>query len=262
MPLCGSQRLVFLLLVSSCCLLNYILRIVLSIVIDGPDGIAAEFGWSNKQKGVALGAFFYGYVSTQVPGGWAATRWGGKRVLIGSMVGACATAFLRPLSAHSFSLFVATGVASGMAQGPLVPAIFSMLGRWVPQDEYAQASFQTNAGMTAGSVVALIVPPFIMRVWGWQAVFYLSAIPGVVWTVVWAVWATNSPADHKGMRADELAFLRETASIPTQTDKVVATPWHKVFSTAPVWGQLVCDFCQSWFGYIVLTFLQIGRAHV
>jgi MFS family permease len=258
-PLCGSQRLFFLLLLASCCLFMYILRVVLSIAIDGPEGIAAQFGWSNTQKGFALGAFYYGYVSTQVPGGWVATRCGGKRVLIGSMVGACATAFLRPLSAHSFPLFVATGVASGMAQGPLVPAIFSMLGSWFPQDEYAQASFQTNAGMTAGSVVAMVAPPLIMRSMGWEAVFYLAAVPGLLWTFVWAVWATDSPADHQGMGADELAFLREAASMPQEAggsgSQRLKTPWRAVLMTPPIWGQLVCDFCQSWFGYVVLTFL-------
>eukprot|EP01047_Picozoa_sp_COSAG01_P130801 COSAG01_NODE_60418_length_295_cov_0.505102_1_plen_78_part_01 len=33
------------------------------------------------------------------------------------------------------------------------------------------------------------------------------------------------------------------------------TPWRAVLMTPPIWGQLVCDFCQSWFGYVVLTFL-------
>lgn len=35
----------------------------------------------------------------------------------------------------------------------------------------------------------------------------------------------------------------------------VGTPWRWVLSTPPIWGQFVCDFCQAWFGYIVLTFL-------
>ena len=30
--------------------------------------------------GLVLGSFFYGYLLTQIPGGWIATRFGGKHV--------------------------------------------------------------------------------------------------------------------------------------------------------------------------------------
>jgi MFS family permease len=141
----------------------------------------------------------------------------------------------------------------------------------VPQDEYSQASFQINGGMTMGAVLAMVLPPFIMHHFGWRWVFYLAALPGLVWTVVWALWATDSPAKHKGMGDAELAFLRATASNPhddggdgaDQQDGgwrkkpsdgggggVVATPWRAILTSPPIWGQFVCDFCQSWFGYI------------
>ncbi len=42
-----------------------------------------------------LGAFFYGYILTQIPGGWLATKFGGKRVFL---VGIAATSFLTVLT--------------------------------------------------------------------------------------------------------------------------------------------------------------------
>lgn len=38
------------------------------------------FKWDSKDKGIALGAFFYGNILTQIIGGYAATKYGGNIV--------------------------------------------------------------------------------------------------------------------------------------------------------------------------------------
>jgi len=39
---------------------------------------AGEFAWDEKTQGIILGAFFLGYVTTNVPGGRMAEKMGGK----------------------------------------------------------------------------------------------------------------------------------------------------------------------------------------
>ena len=39
-----------------------------------------EFDWDKETQGIILGAFFWGYLLTQIPGGWLAERVGGKGV--------------------------------------------------------------------------------------------------------------------------------------------------------------------------------------
>lgn len=39
----------------------------------------AEFDWSHDVQGVILSSFFYGYIVTQIPGGYLAATYGGKR---------------------------------------------------------------------------------------------------------------------------------------------------------------------------------------
>ena len=33
-----------------------------------------DFTWESSTQGVILGSFFYGYIVTQIPGGWLATK--------------------------------------------------------------------------------------------------------------------------------------------------------------------------------------------
>src|SRR5262249_62104124 len=40
-----------------------------------------EFGWGAAQKGLVLSSFFWGYLITQLPGGWLADRFGAKAIL-------------------------------------------------------------------------------------------------------------------------------------------------------------------------------------
>ncbi|XP_076068444.1 sialin-like [Oratosquilla oratoria] len=47
---------------------------------EASDEIEGEFEWDEKVQGLMLGAFFYGYVLTNVLGGRAAEYFGGKKV--------------------------------------------------------------------------------------------------------------------------------------------------------------------------------------
>ena len=60
-----------------------------------PFQVPPDFAWESSTQGLILGSFFYGYIVTQIPGGWLATKYGGKRVFL---VGISATAILTVLT--------------------------------------------------------------------------------------------------------------------------------------------------------------------
>lgn len=76
-----------------------------------------EFNWDEQTQGIVLGAFFYGYVLTQVPGGRLAELFGGKLVYgIGVLITAIFT-LLTPIAARiNFPLFIAVRVLEGMGE--------------------------------------------------------------------------------------------------------------------------------------------------
>ena len=54
--------------------------------------------------GIILGSFFYGYIFTQLPGGWIATKYGAKRVFGFGVFWTSALTLLTPLAAR-FSVY-------------------------------------------------------------------------------------------------------------------------------------------------------------
>ena len=65
--------------------------------------------------GWVLSAFFYGYLLTQIPGGWLATRFGGKHVYGVGIVMTSVLTLLTPLAAEfSVWMVVAVRVLEGL----------------------------------------------------------------------------------------------------------------------------------------------------
>lgn len=76
-----------------------------------------EFDWDSKTQGLVLSSFFYGYISTQLLGGWLGARIGGKRVF---GLGIATTAFLTiitpPLARMSVYILVALRIVEGICE--------------------------------------------------------------------------------------------------------------------------------------------------
>lgn len=65
----------------------------------------------------------------KVPGGWAAQRWGGRRMLMVSFGLWSTASMLTPGSASSQSAILLARVAVGIAQGFLIPSVHTVLSQ-------------------------------------------------------------------------------------------------------------------------------------
>ena len=92
-----------------------------------PDG---PFGWGAKEQGWILGAFFFGYVVTQLPGGRLAEKYGGKRLYGGGILITSIFTLLTPLAATiSLPLFVIVRVIEGFGEGVTFPVMHALLAQ-------------------------------------------------------------------------------------------------------------------------------------
>jgi MFS transporter, ACS family, solute carrier family 17 (sodium-dependent inorganic phosphate cotransporter), other len=185
--------------------LCYIDRVNISVAIIP---LAHAKGYSEAERGLVLSAFFWGYLWPQLPGGWLADRFGGKRVLGAGVALWSIATFLTPIATVSFALLLFVRGALGLGEAMNFPAIHSIAARWTLESERARAISLHLSGTALGTIIALLASPPIIIAFGWEAVFYISGLLGLVWLAAWATKAADSPEDSGGVSAAEMALIR------------------------------------------------------
>lgn len=228
----------------------YIDRVNMSVAIIP---MADEFGWNQTTKGIVLSSFFYGYLATQVLGGWLADRYGGKAILgFGVLWWSIFTLLTPPAAAVSLTVLFVARVGMGLGEGVAFPAIHNLFARWAPVQERARFVSLNTSGIPLGTVGALFLTPMIVLAWGWQWVFYCFGLLGFIWFAFWYMLAANSPESHPSIHVSEAQFIRSNTPLVQKND---TTPWGLLLSKAPTWAIIINHFCSNWGFYVILTWL-------
>lgn len=228
----------------------YIDRVNISVAIIP---MAEEFGWDQTTRGIVLSSFFYGYLATQVLGGWLADRFGGKIVLgLGVLWWSVFTLVTPPAAAISLTVLFIARVGMGLGEGVAFPAIHNLYARWIPVQERARSVALNTSGIPLGTVAALLLTPAIVVAWGWPMVFYAFGALGFLWYGLWHVFATDTPESHPTIHPSETHFIREHMP-PVPKNETI--PWGLLLSKAPVWAIIINHFCSNWGFYVILTWL-------
>lgn len=83
-----------------------------------------EFNWDTNTQGLVLGAFFYGYITTQIPGGWLAEVFGGKKLFGFGVLCTAVLTLLTPLAARwNLYVFIALRVVEGIGEVSVIISI-------------------------------------------------------------------------------------------------------------------------------------------
>lgn len=225
--------------------LCYLDRVSISVAIIP---LARERGYDGAAQGLVLAAFFWGYIWPQLPGGWIADRFGGRRVLaFGVGLWSLATLLTPPASA-AFAMLIAVRVLLGLGEGVNFPAIHSIAARWTLASEQSRAISLNFSGMYLGTVIAFVLSPPIILALGWHALFYLSGVAGATWVVVWLWKVCDRPEDCPGMAADELAALMGGRG---GAGRAEAVPWGAIAREKAVWAIVLAHFASN-FGFNIL----------
>lgn len=95
--------------------------------------LAQRFDWSESQKQLILGSFFWGYIMTELPGGRLAELIGGHRVFGHSMLWSSVVTLIIPFAANlGVAAMVTSRVVLGFLLGASWPAIHPMTAVWIP----------------------------------------------------------------------------------------------------------------------------------
>lgn len=224
------------------------------------------FNWDTKQQGIVLAAFFYGYITTQIIGGVLAQKVGGKFLLLfGILWTAILTLLTPPLTiAGGFAAIVAVRVLEGIGEGITYPSMNAMLSKWAPPLERSIMATFIFAGAQAGTVIGMPVSGILCQWLGWESVFYVFGVIGVIWAIMWFFLTYNAPATHPRISAAEREFIE--SSLGGKKGKAAPSslhvPWLALVKSLPLYALAISHFTCNWGYYTLLTCLPQYFKHV
>ncbi len=215
--------------------------------------MSKEFGWNPVLEGIIFSSFFYGYMATQILGGYLSDRFGGKWVLAAGALGWSVFTLLTPLAAHtSFAFLIVCRVVLGISEGVAYPAINSLLSAWLPRTERSRATGAVNSFSYAGAALALVLssPICASDQLGWPFVFYLFGTLGLLWLVPWVFMVSPRPAAV--MPPDyTLTEISKEDDGEVKVAERRPVPWARILSNKYTWAIIVNQYCNCW-GFFVL----------
>lgn len=200
------------------------------------------FQWDSLFAGVVLSAFWAGYACTQILGGRLSDKYGGEKILIAALVLWSIFTGLTPLAASAGSAWiVGVRILLGAGEGLALPAIHSMIRKYVPSKDSSFSASIVTASCYLGTLASNFVAPKIIASSSWQACFYDFAIlPVLVWLPLW--WAFITSQSNKNVTKKTVeATVENNISVKESTSS-----WLSFIRYPSVWAIIIAQYCQSW----------------
>jgi len=169
--------------------------------------MSSQFRWETSFSGFVLSSFWAGYAFSQIFGGKLADKIGGETILMGALLVWSAFTAITPSAAFSGkTLLIFSRTLLGFGEGLALPAIHSMIKKYVhPNQRSTSAAFITSSCF-AGTLLSNLLSPWIIGKFGWKACFYsFSIVPLLVWTPLWILFL-------RAPKPNDLLFVDSSAT--------------------------------------------------
>jgi len=144
----------------------------------------------------------------------------------------------------------------GMGEGGGFPGSGKAVAEWFPPKERAMAFGIFNTGSAVGAVVAPPLMAFIVHVFGWRWVFFITGGVGFIWAVIWLKFY-QPPGKSRFLTNHEREFILSSqasaAAAVGQTEPTVS--WLKLFSYPQVLGLMGAKFLTDSAWYFLIFWL-------
>ncbi len=218
---------------------NYLDRQVIGLL---KPTLEHAFSWSETDYGNIVMAFSAAYALGLLFFGRIIDRIGTKKGYIVSII-AWSVAAIGHAFARSTVGFGVARAALGLGESGNFPAAIKAVAEWFPKKERALATGIFNSGANIGAVVAPIMVPWILGMWGWQEAFIITGLIGFVWLVFW--WALYEiPSRQKQLSQAEFEYIHSDApEMKDNNEKPV--DWFRLFRIRQTWafifGKMLTD---------------------
>ncbi|KAK7066596.1 hypothetical protein SK128_005107 [Halocaridina rubra] len=216
-----------------------------------------DFEWNEFTQSLITGAFFWGYIWTQIPGGRLAELFGFQRVFGGALVLASIVSCLVPVAAKGGStILIIVRILLGLCEGPTFPSTHVLLANWAPRLERSIMSTIIYAGSQAGTIIAYPMASAIIESLGWEFVFYIQAGLTLIWCLFWFILVADSPEKSRWISQAEREYITSSFG-DSKNKKVPPVPIKDILTSVPFWAIFIAGIGNNWGFYTLLTDLPL-----
>lgn len=241
----------------SLAILSYVQRVAIS---EAAGPIMRDLHISKDQMGLIFGAFGLSYAAFEIPMGLLGDRLGVRRVLTQIVLAWSAFTALTGAAWNVASLY-AIRFLFGAGEAGCFPNLTRMLSAWLPVRERMTAQSLMWACARWGGAATPPLTLLCIALFGWRMAFVSFAVLGVAWCIVFLLWFTDDPAQHRALNAAERKLLEESRVLTTH--RPGQRRWLSLLLTPQVSLLALQYFCFSyvWYFYITWlpTYLERGR---
>jgi ACS family hexuronate transporter-like MFS transporter len=240
---------------------NYMDRQVISYLkpffCASPD--SGGFGWTNSDFANLTSAFTFFYAGMTLGAGWVIDKIGTKLGLALSLIVWSIAGILNAFVGSLVTSHMAIRSVFAIGEAGNFPASIKTVAEWFPKRERALATAIFNAGSNSGAMVAALLVPWIMILFGdqmgWKWAFIITGALGFPWLIFW-FWLYNSPDKHPKLSKAEYDYIHiddeKAAAVEQNGDKAQKVSWGKLFKYRQLWSFFVGKFMTDgiWWFYL------------
>ncbi|KAJ8767845.1 hypothetical protein K2173_020785 [Erythroxylum novogranatense] len=215
-----------------------------------------QFGWNASVAGLVQSSFFWGYALSQLPGGWLAKTFGGRKVLeMGVLTWSLATAIV-PFLAGFMPGLILTRILVGIGEGVSPSAATDLIARSIPLEERSRAVAIVFGGLSFGSVTGLLLAPPLIQNLGWESVFYIFGLLGIGWFLGFQFLKDGQAfSTTESMPSSQSVYEEKPWTLVDLGGSLKEVPWKAFFQSRAVWAMIYAHFCGSWGHYTCLSWI-------
>ncbi|MHA6198613.1 MFS transporter [Pseudomonas wadenswilerensis] len=245
--------------------INYADRATISIA---GSSLQKDLGIDAVTLGYIFSAFGWAYVLGQIPGGWLLDRFGSKKVYAFSIFTWSLFTVLQgfvgymPVANAIIALFMLRFLV-GFAEAPSFPGNARIVAAWFPTAERGTASAIFNSAQYFATVLFAPLMGWIVHAWGWEHVFIVMGVMGILFAGVWLKVVYN-PKEHPMIGAQELEHIEKNGGL-VDMDKPKAAgasgpKWgyiKQLLSSRMMLGVYLGQYCINAITYFFLTWFPV-----
>jgi ACS family glucarate transporter-like MFS transporter len=235
-------------------LLSVLLYVDRVCISTAKEAVVGDLALTDRQWGVVMSAFAFGYALLQTPTGALADRMGARSILA-SVVTLWSLFTGLTAAAWNFASLVAIRFLFGAGEAGAFPGVARVVYSWFPVGERGLVKGINFSGARLGAAATMPILPWMIERLGWKESFLLLMLIGFAWSIGWWLWFRDDPAEQKGLPRAELDYILATRQ--KSDTAIVAAPLNlaAMFRSGNLWLAMGQYFASNFTFFFTLTWL-------